>query len=63
VRKHEAADYSPAWAPESGFLAFVSNRNGNTDIYVIQASESAVAETATWSGGDDGWIQSPPWPV
>jgi dipeptidyl aminopeptidase/acylaminoacyl peptidase len=53
VTKHEAADYSPAWAPESGFLAFVSDRNGNADIYVIQASESGIAERATFSDGDD----------
>ena len=53
VTKHEAADYSPAWAPESGFLAFVSNRQGNADVYVIQASESAIAARVTTSPADD----------
>lgn len=53
VTRHQAADYAPAWAPESGWLAFVSERTGNADIYVIQASESAVAEPVTTSRADD----------
>jgi Tol biopolymer transport system component len=53
VTSHEAPDYSPAWAPESGWLAFVSKRRGNADIYVIQASESAVAEPVTKSRKED----------
>ena len=53
VTSNEAADYSPAWAPESGWLAFVSTRKGNAEIYVIQAAESAVAGRITNDGADD----------
>jgi dipeptidyl aminopeptidase/acylaminoacyl peptidase len=53
ITKNKAPDYSPAWAPESGWLAFVTSRKGNADIYVIQASESAVAAPVTTSRADD----------
>jgi len=53
ITTHKAPDYSPAWAPESGWLAFVTTRKGNADIYVIQATESAVATAITSNLADD----------
>jgi TolB protein len=53
LTRNTAQDYSPAWAPESGYLAFVTTRNGNADIYVIQAAESAPARPVTRSRADD----------
>jgi Tol biopolymer transport system component len=53
LTRNTAQDYSPAWAPESGYLAFVTTRNGNADIYVIQAAESAPARPVTTSRADD----------
>jgi Tol biopolymer transport system component len=53
LTRSKAQDYSPAWAPESGYLAFVTTRNGNADIYVIQAEESAPATPVTRSRNDD----------
>ena len=53
LTKNKAQDYSPAWAPESGYLAFVTTRDGNADIYVIQAAESAPARPVTKNPADD----------
>jgi WD40 repeat protein len=58
VTKNNASDYSPAWAPGGGLLAFVSERNGNADIFVIEASGKAVAESVTTSRADD---RDPAW--
>lgn len=36
ISQHPAADYSPAWSPDPGRrIAFVSLRDGNQDIYVL----------------------------
>lgn len=38
LTKHSADDYSPSWSPDSKRIAFVSERNGNPDIYVVNVS-------------------------
>jgi Tol biopolymer transport system component len=30
-------DYQPAWSPDGQWIAFVSDRNGNADIWMIEA--------------------------
>jgi Tol biopolymer transport system component len=53
ITSNTAPDYSPAWAPESGWLAFVSTRTGDADIYVIQAVTAAMAMPITNNLADD----------
>ncbi len=55
---------SPAWSPDSKQLAFVSNRtsdadrNGNTDIWVVEAKQGAKEKRLTdWQDADT----SPSW--
>jgi TolB protein len=35
LTSHKARDTSPAWSPDGRKLAFVSARDGGSDIYVI----------------------------
>lgn len=53
-----------SWSPDSKQIAFVSNqtadpdRNGNTDIFVMEAKKGgAVSKLTTWQGADE----SPSW--
>ena len=50
-------DYAPAWHPNSKTLAFVSTRNGNPEIYTMQA-DGAEQKRLTSNNADD---VSPVW--
>jgi hypothetical protein len=57
-----AADTSPTWSPDSTHLAFISSRDGNPELYAMQADGSAqmrltstvAAAEATPSWSPDG---------
>jgi Tol biopolymer transport system component len=44
------ADVEPSWNPDGSRLAFVSNRNGGTDLYVLTVSGGAVAQLTSGAG-------------
>jgi TolB protein len=51
---------SPAWSPDDRKIAFMSARNGNAEIYVMNADGSAVHNlTRSWQSEDDGPAWSP----
>lgn len=58
-----ADDFQAAWSPDGSRMAFVSGREGNFEIYVMNADGSGQARLTnnsaediepTWSSGGDG---------
>jgi Tol biopolymer transport system component len=47
-------DQYPAWSPHSDALAFVSNRAGDNDLYVVRLDDGAV-EQLTYSAESEQW--------
>lgn len=52
------AAYSPAWSPDGRYIAYVSNENGNDDIFVydFQAQKSTRLTTSSYY-----WNKHPSW--
>ena len=55
---NKAIDTSPAWSPDGGTIAFVSDRNGGPQIFIVSAAGGAASQvskngnyntTPTWS--------------
>lgn len=42
LTEEEANDYSPAWSPDGGHIAFVSWRDGNKEIYLLDPKHPEV---------------------
>jgi Tol biopolymer transport system component len=40
VSQNPAPDYGPAWSPDGLKLAFVSERDGNPEVYIVDADGS-----------------------
>lgn len=47
------ADHSPAWAPDGDTLVYVSNRDGNPEIYVIKTDEDSPPLRLTTNESED----------
>lgn len=45
-----AAEVEPAWSPDGTTLAFVSNRGGTTEIYLMNAASGAVTQLTSGAG-------------
>ena len=58
ITVHEAYDRSPAWSPDGREIAFSSNRNGNDDIFVMDARGGQPKQLTYFSNSDyvfDWW--------
>ena len=47
------ADHSPAWAPDGDTLVYVSERNGNPEIYVIETDDDNPPQRLTTNEAED----------
>ena len=47
------ADHSPAWAPDGDTLAYVSNRDGNPEIYVVETDDDNPPLRLTTNEAED----------
>jgi Tol biopolymer transport system component len=47
-----APDGSPAWSPDGAWLAFVSERDANMEVYLMRADGSAQARSTNHSAPD-----------
>ena len=45
LTKHAAADLFPEWSPDGGELVFFSQRDGNDEIYLIDAKAARAGES------------------
>jgi tricorn protease len=54
---HEAYEASPRWSPDGSQIAFVSNRYGSTDLFVMEADGSSPRRVTYHSAADNlaGW--------
>ena len=50
VTTHVAMDDNPVWSPDGKWIAFSSDRNGGTDVYVVPA-EGGRPDRLTYMGG------------
>jgi TolB protein len=55
---HPAVDRSPAWSPDGRQIVFVSERDGNAELYVMQADGSHVMRLTNTPQreGEPHWI-------
>jgi hypothetical protein len=52
-------DFSPSWSPDGTRLAFVSTRDGNSEIYVMNADGSGQTRLTNNTAGDISPVWSP----
>ena len=52
-------DYWPAWSPDGKRIAFTSNRDGNYEIYVMNADGTGLRNVTQHPGQDNYAAWSP----
>jgi Tol biopolymer transport system component len=63
LTRNPAQDFNPSWSPDGTKITFASDRDGDIDIYKMDADGSDVAHVTTNSGVDDvdpDWQPLPP---
>ena len=56
---NSAAELAPAWSPDRVRIAFNSTRDGNFEIYVMDADGSNQINVTNSPGGDGAHVWSP----
>jgi Tol biopolymer transport system component len=52
LTNNSALDATPAWSPDGGRIVFTSTRNGNLELYVMNANGSAQTRVTNNSAID-----------
>ena len=52
ITNHASEDYDPIWSPDGSRIAFVSNRDGDTDIFIIHNDGSSPTNITSSFGSD-----------
>ena len=59
LTQHEEDDLAPAWSPDGDFVVFVSFRDGNGEIYIMESDGSRQLRLTTNGADDLGPVWSP----
>ncbi|HIL31545.1 MAG TPA: hypothetical protein EYG27_08445 [Dehalococcoidia bacterium] len=59
LTQHEGTDEAPVWSPDSDTIAFVSFRDGNAEIYIMEADGSKQLRLTTNEADDLEPVWSP----
>lgn len=53
----DAGDWAPSWSPDGGRIVFGSNRNGNSDLFLMNSDGSNVTQLTNNAANDSypGW--------
>ncbi len=54
LTNNSAYDWAPSFSPDGSKIAFVSDRDGNNEIYIMNVDGSEQARL-TNNPADDGW--------
>lgn len=55
----EFRNHSPRWSPDGTKLAFVSNRSGKNQVYILDASGGEARQATSFKNGASGPVWSP----
>lgn len=61
LTNHPALDTFPAWSPDGSRIAFASNRDNATNIYVMNADGTEVTKVTDVTAKDKAYCQCPSW--
>ncbi|MEN3038873.1 MAG: S9 family peptidase [Candidatus Kryptonium sp.] len=59
LTKGEGSNYSPAWSPDGKKLAFISTRDGEPQVYIMEIETGMMKKMTNIALGADGVIWSP----
>jgi TolB protein len=60
LTRNKAEDTFPAWSPDGKKIAFISDRDGRPNVYVMDADGKRVKQVTTEKGEKD-WCSCPSW--
>lgn len=59
LTKGEGSNYSPAWSPDGKKIAFISTRDGEPQVYIMEIETGMMKKMTNIALGADGVIWSP----